>query len=226
MSLRFSSDLYFLLGQFDDGLKCVSELNPFNSPMKNPFIESLLLEYGSALTDPISPEVKRFSWEFCSRLSNKTSYRNTTISGLLSTSTAPYIKLSTNEEQLYFITCFSYFYLGMFTAKVQNCQILEDLKKWIYSAPSEQELKIMSPKFYHNNMNRLCSHPFVLVHILEIFKKTKNNPTLRLYTLKSLLNAISERKSVNDTEFEKFVTRLVRKTVVTTLPSPYFLIEH
>jgi len=225
MSLRFTSDLYFLSGEFSTGLKTMSELTLLNPPTKNSFMESLLTEFGKEEFNRISQEVKRLSWEFCCRLCNKTTYKKS-LSSLLSTSTTPFIKLSTKEEQLYFISCFSYFYLSLYNTRNQSYQILEDLKKWIYCTPPEQELKIMSSSFYHQNMNRLCSHPFVLVHILEIFKKTKNNITLRLLMLKTLLSAIYERRSVNEMEFENFVTRLIRKTVATTLPSPYFLIEH
>jgi len=225
MVLRFTSDLYFLSGEFSTGLKTMSELTSLNPPTKNSFMESLLVEFGTEEFMSISQEVKRLSWEFCCRLSNKTTYKKS-LSSLLSTSTTPFIKLSTKEEQIYFISCFSYFYLSLYNTRNQSYQVLEDLKKWIYSIPSEQDLKIMSSSFYHQNMNRLCSHPFVLVHILEIFKKTKNNNPLRLLMLKTLLSAIYERRSVNEMEFENFVTRLIRKTVVTTLPSPYFLIEH
>jgi len=225
LSLRFTADLNFLIGEFSTGLSCVSELNELNPSLKNTFISSLLSEFGTPEFNSISPEVKRLSWEFCCRLSNKTTYRNSLYS-LLSTNTSPFIKLTTKEEQIYFISCFSYFYLSLHSTKDQSYQILEDLRKWIYCTPSgnNQELKLMNSNF-NQNINRLCSHPFVLVHILEIFKKTKNNLTLRVFMLKTLLGAIYERRSGNELEFETFVTRLIRKTVVTSLPSPYFLIE-
>jgi tetratricopeptide (TPR) repeat protein len=224
LSLRFTAELNFLIGEFSTGLSCISTLTQINPSLKNTFISSLLSEFGTPEFNSISPEVKRLSWEFCCRLSNKTTYRNSLYS-LLSTNTSPFIKLTTKEEQIYFISCFSYFYLGLHSTKDQTFQILEDLKKWIYCTPSaNQELKLMNSNFNHN-INRLCSHPFVLVHILEIFKKTKNNLTLRVFMLKTLLGALYERRSVNELEFETFVTRLIRKTVVTSLPSPYFLIE-
>jgi len=225
LSLRFTADINFLSGNFPTGLTCISELNQLNPNLKNTFIASLLTEFGSPEFNCVSPEVKRLSWEFCCRLSHKTTYRNS-LNFLISTETTPFIKLSTKEEQIYFITCFSYFYLSLHSTKDQTYPILEDLKKWIYCTPTSgtPDLKPMGVNFNHN-INRLCSHPFVLVHILEIFKKTKNNLTLRVFMLKNLLGAIYERRSVNELEFEKFVTHLIRKTVVTSLPSPYFLIE-
>jgi len=100
---------------------------------------------------------------------------------------------------------------------------MKDLRSWIYSGHIRQQLGLPS---YQSTLSRVCRSAFALVHILEIFKKTKNSLDIRERTLTTLLDTISEKKHKSDRDFERFTNRLVRKTVTTTFAGPHFRAEY
>jgi len=135
----------------------------------------------------------------------------------------PPLLLLNPHQQFYFISCYAYFYLCIHTPRRQNGYqaIIQDLKSWLYTGTE----KVLLPS-HGIALSRLCRYPFALVHILEIFKKTRGSLDLRERTLLTLLDAISEKRHQTDREFERFTNRLIGKTITTTFAGPHFRADY
>jgi len=84
--------------------------------------------------------------------------------------------------------------------------------------PMEQRLLLL----------RICRTPYVVVHLLELFKKTKNNTENREQILREIFTMVAEKEKTvkGDRDFDRMVCRVVRKMVTTRLPAPHFRAEN
>jgi len=224
ISLRFSTDLHLLLGQFKEASECVEELALRNIPYKEYFVDSLL-ELGTNKDTSIPDEIKQFTWHICSQIGSSVLFSRSLSLLRQSCDKTNLVQLTSQDSQLYFISCYAYFYLCMHTPRRHNnCKIMKDLRNWICNGPTIK-LQVGLPP-HQNTLSRICRSPFALVHILEIFKKTKNSLDLRERTLATLLDTIGEKKHKNDRDFERFTNRLVKKTVTANFAGPHFRADY
>jgi len=229
-ALRFSADLYILLGKFTESARCLAELAEHGFADPNCFAESLA-HLGQSKKDMIPDEVKKFTWTVCSQIGSTVMFARSL--SMLRESTqnngrvgnAEIVRLGNSASQIYFISCYAYFYLCLHTPRRQsNAKILKDLCTWLTIGPTTAPVHGI-PR-YHSALSRVCRSPFALVHFLEIFKKTKNHLDQRERTVADLLQVISEKHNKNDREFERWTNRVIRKTVTTQFPVPHFRAEH
>jgi len=190
ISLRFSADLHLLLGQFKEAGKCVEELAARNIPYKEYFVESLLELGGTDKEDTIPPSIKEYTFWVVSQIGSTAQFRNALAKIRINYENASnYVQLTTHSTQLYFISCYAYFYLCMHTPRRNNyCRIMKDLRNWIfYGGAPGGTVKLLAsvipidthynPQAPHQNAHsRICKSPYALVHILEIFKKNEKHP--------------------------------------------------
>eukprot|EP01127_Copromyxa_protea_P005301 TRINITY_DN1524_c0_g1_i3.p1 TRINITY_DN1524_c0_g1~~TRINITY_DN1524_c0_g1_i3.p1 ORF type:complete len:973 (+),score=284.52 TRINITY_DN1524_c0_g1_i3:7-2925(+) len=173
-ALRFKADLCILKGRFDKLRTYLSRLDSIQPHRSFLFCDSLLVLAPGDQTEENNPVdipafVKSFTWKFVQNLSAAGNWSDH-VKQLEYLSSKKSIFLPTNDSQLFFISCYAYFYFALHTqSAVANQVIVNDFQCWLSSRKFTRKPKI-TPL-----LSEVCKSPYLLVLLLEVFRVTHNS---------------------------------------------------